>query len=68
RGYSTAAISRQIGELQRRLGFRLFEPAGRSIRPSDEALELAARARPLLAEADHFEAFVRRTSFTGLLT
>lgn len=55
RGYSPAAISRHIGRLERRLGIQLFEPDGRSIRPTSDTVRLVDRARPLLAEVLTFE-------------
>ena len=60
RGYSPAAVSRQMAWLQRRLGVRLFVPEGRSIRPTPAALDFAAQCRDLLTEVGHFEAFARR--------
>jgi len=57
RGYSPAAVSRQIGWLQRRLGVRLFVPDGRSIRPTQEALEFADRARALVVQVSGFERY-----------
>lgn len=57
RGYSPAAVSRQIGALQRRLGVLLFEPEGRSIRPTDAAFELVAHARVYLEAADDFDRY-----------
>jgi DNA-binding transcriptional LysR family regulator len=62
RGYSPAAVSRQMAWLQRRLDVRFFEPAGRSIRPTTDALEFALRARELVDEADRFERYSRRFS------
>ncbi|MBD8023298.1 LysR family transcriptional regulator [Microbacterium gallinarum] len=55
RGYSTAAVSRQLGRLQRRLGVRLFEPAGRGIRATDEGRRLADEARQLITQVRIFE-------------
>lgn len=54
-GYSAAAVSRQLGRLQRRLGVKLFVPAGRGIRATDEALQLAQEARRLFVEVRRFE-------------
>lgn len=62
RGYSAAAVSRQMAELQRRLDIQLFEPDGRGIRPSAHALQLAERARGLMAEADRLEEYVKDMS------
>ncbi|WP_170285647.1 LysR family transcriptional regulator [Microbacterium rhizomatis] len=60
RGYSPAAVSRQIGWLQRRMGVRFFEPDGRSIRPTSDALEFAVRARELVDEVNRFERYSSR--------
>ncbi len=62
RGYSPAAVSRQIAWLQRRLGVRFFEPQGRSIRPTGDALEFALRARELVDEVERFERYSSRFS------
>ncbi|WP_439590932.1 LysR family transcriptional regulator [Microbacterium sp.] len=62
RGYSPAAVSRQIAWLQRRLEVRFFEPDGRSIRPTPDALEFASRARELVDEVDRFERYSNRFS------
>jgi len=64
RGYSPAAVSRQLSSLQQRLGVRLFAPSGRSIRPLPPALELAAIARPLLEAAARAEREIRRVGAT----
>nr|WP_243847298.1 LysR family transcriptional regulator [Microbacterium ulmi] len=58
-GYSPAAVSRQMSSLSLSLGVTLFVPQGRSIRPSEKALLLAARARVLLQEAESFDAYAR---------
>lgn len=57
RGYSPAAVSRQMGWLQRRLGVKFFEPHGRSIKATDAALEYAARAREFVDEVHRFERY-----------
>jgi DNA-binding transcriptional LysR family regulator len=57
RGYSPAAVSRQMGWLQRRLGVRFFEPHGRSIRATDAALEYVVRAREFVDEVQRFERY-----------
>lgn len=61
-GYSTGAISRNMASLQVRLGVRLFEPDGRSIRPTRDARILAERAREFLCDAARFESDVRALS------
>jgi DNA-binding transcriptional LysR family regulator len=60
RGYSAGAVTRQMGWLQRRLGVRLFEPEGRSIRPTDDAIGLVEYARAAIDEADRFDRIARR--------
>ena len=62
RGYSSAAVSRQMAGLQRRLGVTLFLPEGRGIRPSAHAIRLAARSRALIAEAEALESYLRELS------
>ncbi|MFK4805056.1 LysR family transcriptional regulator [Microbacterium sp. ZW CA_36] len=64
RGYSAAAVSRQMGGLQSRLGVQLFTPEGRSIALSTAAIELAARARDVVAAADAFESYSESISGT----
>lgn len=58
-GYSTAAISRQISRLERRYDVRLFEPSGRTIRPTETALRLGAQARELFGVLDRMEATLK---------
>lgn len=65
RGYSAAAVSRQMSALQSRLGVRLFVPDGRSIAPTAEAVELAERAREVTAAADAFETYTRSIAGAG---
>lgn len=64
RGYSPAAVSRQMGELQRQLGVALFVPAGRGIRPTEHAVSLVEKVRAVIVEADKLDAYMRsiRTS------
>jgi len=62
-GYSPAAVSRQIGKLQRTLGVALFEPDGRGIRPTAHAARLAELARDMLVELDRLESCM--TSMRG---
>lgn len=57
RGYSAAAVSRQMGWLQKRLGVRLFVPDGRSIKPTPEAYEFLDRCRGLVEEVRRFESY-----------
>ncbi|MFB8388082.1 LysR family transcriptional regulator [Microbacterium sp. NPDC055910] len=58
-GYSPAAVSRQMGWLQRRLGVRLFVPVGRSIEPTAPALEFVQRCREVVEEVRRFESYAR---------
>lgn len=60
RGYSAAAVSRQIGWLQRRLGVQLFVPEGRSIRPTPDAIVFVERCRDLVDEVRRFERYADR--------
>lgn len=45
-----SAVSKRLAVLQGQLGFRLVEPEGRRLRLTPRGLELAERARPLVAE------------------
>ncbi|MDN4465405.1 helix-turn-helix domain-containing protein [Microbacterium aurantiacum] len=65
RGYSSGAVSRQMSWLQRRLGVRIFEPDGRSIRCTSTAVALATQAERVLAEFNEFEQIGRSASLTG---
>ncbi|TCJ21975.1 LysR family transcriptional regulator [Microbacterium sp. PI-1] len=58
-GYSTAQVSRQMNQLQRRLGAQLFEKNGRILRATPLGVRVAEQARELVAEADRFDRFVR---------
>lgn len=62
RGYSPTAVSRQLSQMQSRLGKQLFVPSGRSIRPSEDAFDLMERAREFVAAADRFDAYAREVS------
>lgn len=62
RGYSTAQVSRQMNQLQRRLGAQLFEKDGRVLRATPYGLQVTEQARGVLAEADRFDQFVRVTT------
>ena len=55
RGYSAGAVTKQIGWLQRRIGLRLFDPDGRSIQPTAEAIRLVDLARSVIREAERFD-------------
>ncbi|HBS08597.1 MAG TPA: NAD-dependent succinate-semialdehyde dehydrogenase [Microbacterium sp.] len=59
RGFSSAAISRQLARLNGRLGIRLFDREGRGIRPRRIAIELADEARTMLAQISRFDRTVR---------
>ncbi|MBW9110470.1 LysR family transcriptional regulator [Microbacterium trichothecenolyticum] len=60
-GYSTSAVSRQIGAFQRELGMTLFEPDGRGIRATNALLDLVDEMRQLVEQADRLQARLRRT-------
>jgi DNA-binding transcriptional LysR family regulator len=60
RRYSAGAVTRQIGWLQRRIGVRLFEPDGRSIQPTVEAITLVEYARAAIREAERFDQVARK--------
>jgi DNA-binding transcriptional LysR family regulator len=57
-GYSTSAVSQQLGVLEREVRARLLEKAGRNVRLTPAGLALAARADVLLSEAEAAEAEV----------
>jgi DNA-binding transcriptional LysR family regulator len=50
-GVSQPTLSSGLRSLARNLGVELFEPSGRGVAPTDEALELAPAARALLDDA-----------------
>jgi DNA-binding transcriptional LysR family regulator len=64
-GYSAAAISRQLGTLQRELGVPLFVPRGRGVTPTAEMRRLVDRVRPLLAQADDLDRHLRAIRARG---
>ncbi|NLU68129.1 LysR family transcriptional regulator [Streptomyces sp. HNM0574] len=51
-GVSQAAVSRTLGSLERILGVRLLHRTSRSLSPTTAGVQVLARARQLLAEAD----------------
>ena len=51
-GYSPSAVSQQLGVLEREVGTRLLEKAGRGVRLTDAGRLLAQHARVLLAAAE----------------
>jgi LysR family cyn operon transcriptional activator len=53
---SQPTLSRQIRDLERELGVRLFDRVGRRIVPTAEGREMAARTRHVLAEAEALRA------------
>ena len=55
-GYSTSAVSQQLGVLGREVGAPLLEKVGRNVRLTEAGLLLAARADRLLAEVEDVEA------------
>ncbi len=54
--YSPAAVSAQLATLERELGVPLLERTARSARLTPAGVRLAARARPLLSDAEALEA------------
>lgn len=54
-GVSQPALSAQIGEMEQRLGVRLFERGGRSVRLTPEAQALRERIEHILAELREVE-------------
>ena len=57
-GYSTSAVSQQLAVLEREVGTRLLEKAGRNVRLTEAGHVLVARAEILLSEAEAAEAAV----------
>lgn len=55
-GLSKAAVSRQLGELEQRLGVRLLQRTTRRLSLTDEGQRFQLRARELLAGLDEAEA------------
>ncbi|GLW34866.1 LysR family transcriptional regulator [Actinoplanes regularis] len=51
-GYSPSAVSQQLAVLEKEVGARLFEKAGRGVRLTDAGALLARHARVLLATAE----------------
>lgn len=58
-GISQPALSAQIGEMEERLGCRLFERGGKAVRLTDEALAILPRIERLLAELRDIERVAR---------
>ncbi|MFI7384650.1 LysR family transcriptional regulator [Streptomyces sp. NPDC049813] len=69
-GYTPSAVSQQIAKLERETRTVLLERAGRGVRLTDEARELAATARELLAILERAETGIeeRRGVPAGRLT
>lgn len=59
-GVSQPALSAQIAEMEEKLGCRLFERGGKTVRMTDEALALRPRIERILAEIREIEAMSRR--------
>ncbi len=59
-GVSQPALSAQIAEMEERLGCRLFERGGKSMRMTDEALLLQPRIERVLAEIRDIEQSARQ--------
>src|SRR5256885_11910238 len=55
-GYSPSAVSQQLTLLEKQVGTRLFEKAGRGVRLTDAGRLLAQHARVLLSAAESAEA------------
>src|SRR5258705_13460582 len=55
-GYSPSAVSQQLTLLEKEVGTRLFEKAGRGVRLTDAGQLLARHARVLLSAAEAAEA------------
>src|SRR5258706_12940352 len=55
-GYSPSAVSQQLTLLEKEVGTRLFEKAGRGVRLTDAGQLLAPHARVLLSAAEAAEA------------
>ena len=53
--YSPSAVSQQMSALERETGVRLFERAGRGIRPTDAALLLCEHTTRVLASIQEAE-------------
>ena len=65
-GYTSSAVSQQIGKLQREAGVRLLEPVGRGVVLTDAALVLVDAA--VAVEAAEEEARGRLEALSGGLT
>ena len=48
-GYTSSAVSQQVGKLEREVGARLLEPAGRGVVLTDAALVLVDAAESIQA-------------------
>lgn len=59
-GVTQPALSAQIGEMETRLGCRLFERGGRSVQMTEEALALRPRIETILDQIREVEVFARR--------
>lgn len=68
-GLSKAAVSRHVGELERRLGTRLLQRTTRRLSLTDDGQRFHARAKELLAAIDEAESEMtsRSAEPTGLL-
>ena len=59
-GVTQPALSAQIAELEQKLGCRLFERGGRSVRLTEEATALQPRIEAILVQIREVEALARR--------
>lgn len=58
-GYSPAAVSRHLANLQRLLAVTLFRPEGRGIRATEEAAGLVELFRDAMVHVDQLEEHLR---------
>ena len=65
-GYTSSAVSQQVGKLEREVGVKLLEPAGRGVVLTDAALVLVGAAESI--EAAREVACGRLEELTGALT
>lgn len=53
-------LSIAIGKLEREIGVKLFQRAGRGIRPTQAGEEMAEAARLILADVDHLKEYMKK--------
>jgi len=64
-GYSTAQVSRQMNQLQDRVGAQLFVRDGRVLRATNKGILLAEQARAVVRAAEEFDECARRVGATN---